>query len=283
MGDLKSELDNLLRSISEAAGGEQPGDYTGEDGLLYCGVCHTRKQGRIYPHGRELIVPVMCRCREADLEKRQAEDEKREERHRIDTLRNTSLMASKFKDASFDHYSHRADNEKQYRLAVRYAENFDQMYRRNQGLLIYGPVGTGKSYTAACIANYLLDRGTAVVMTSLVKILQEIQGGMDEGAYLKGLDNARLLILDDLGAERNTEYAMEKVYNVIDSRVRANKPMILTTNMTLAYMKDPKNIQYARIYDRIFENCYPVQMTGRSFRLDEGNRRYMEMQKLLEE
>ena len=69
-------------------------------------------------------------------------------------------------------------------------------------------------------------------------ICEDIAGysGADEAAYIGMLNACSLLIIDDLGAERNTDYALEKVYNVIDSRVRADKPMILTTNLTFDEM-----------------------------------------------
>ena len=74
-------------------------------------------------------------------------------------------------------------------------------------------------------------------MTSFVKILQNIQGNPEEEKiFMNRLNDARLLIIDDLGTERNTEYALEKVYNIIDSRYRAGKPLILTTNMTIKEM-----------------------------------------------
>ena len=97
------------------------------------------------------------------------------------------------------------DNQKIYNLAGNYVKRFDEMYEKRQGLLFWGTVGTGKSYTAACIANELLDQMIPVVMTSFVKILQNIQK-QDEAEYIAMLNSAKLLILDDLGTERNTDY-----------------------------------------------------------------------------
>ncbi len=82
---------------------------------------------------------------------------------------------------------------------------------------------------------------------------------------------------DDLGAERNTDYALEKVYNVIDSRVRADKPMILTTNLTFDEMMRNPDIRYRRIYDRIFEHCFPVEIPGKSFRIIKAAQRQKEL------
>lgn len=96
------------------------------------------------------------------------------------------------------------------------------------------------------------------------------------------MNSASLVILDDLGAERNTDYALEIVYNVIDSRYRSRKPMIITTNLTLSEMQNPPDIRYSRIYDRIFEVCYPVEFTGKSLRMKEAASRFDDMKSLLE-
>ena len=123
-------------------------------------------------------------------------------------------MDAKLKAARLDGYQVDGDNQKIYNLAGNYVKRFDEMYEKRQGLLFWGTVGTGKSYTAACIANELLNQMIPVVMTSFVKILQNIQGNPDEEErIMAGLNAAKLLIIDDLGAERSTDYALEKVYN----------------------------------------------------------------------
>ena len=111
-----------------------------------------------------------------------------------------------------------------------------------------------------------------------------VRVGYDEtNIVIQRLNRAKLLIVDDLGAERETGFAVEKVYDIIDSRYRAKLPMILTTNLSLEEMKKATDLRYARIYDRIFELCYPVQFTGKSWRRAEAARRFEEMQRLLEE
>ena len=66
--------------------------------------------------------------------------------------------------------------------------------------------------------------------------------------------------------ERGTEYGLEQVYNVIDSRYRSNKPLIVTTNLTLEELQHPEDTAHARIYDRLLEMCSPVRFTGENFR-----------------
>ena len=99
---------------------------------------------------------------------------------------------------------------------------------------------------------------------------------------LNRLNRAKLLIIDDLGAERGTDFALEKVYDIIDSRYRAKLPVILTTNLSMDELKQATDIRYARIYDRIFEMCYPLEFVGRSWRKAEANRRFKELEALLE-
>ena len=68
---------------------------------------------------------------------------------------------------------------------------------------------------------------------------------------------------------------------MVDSRIRAGKPLILTTNLDLSDMLDCQDIRYKRVYDRIFEACYPVQMSGESFRQMEAAERFDAMEALL--
>lgn len=274
---------------AEAFEAEQnEGDYIGKDGLLYCGVCRTKKQTRLpasdFTGGREIIVPCICKCKVEENKRKEEEEKKRQEMQRLERLKASSLMDAKLKAARLDGYQVDGDNQKIYNLAGNYVKRFDEMYEKRQGLLFWGTVGTGKSYTAACIANELLDQMIPVVMTSFVKILQNIQGNPDEEErIMAGLNVAKLLIIDDLGAERSTDYALEKVHNIIDSRYLSGKPLILTTNMTLKDMQESEDIRYRRIYDRIFEMCFPVRFAGRSWREKAASKRFDAMKNLMEE
>ena len=94
-----------------------------------------------------------------------------------------------------------------------------------------------------------------------------MQGSFSEKQnVLESLNRYSLLVLDDLGAERSTEYMQEIVYNIVDWRYRSGKPMIVTTNLTGEQMKATDNIQLQRIYDRIFERCLPIEVNGQSRR-----------------
>ena len=259
------------------------GDFIGKDGLTYCGKCKTRKQLRVNFNNQTHVVGCMCKCASEELEKKKKQDAYDEQMRRIDRLKDASMMDRKYRDVSFEKYQVTGENQKVFNLAKKYAQRFSEMYKKNQGLLLYGPVGTGKSFTAACIGNHLLSHAKSVIMTSFVKILQDIWENDQEADYITILNSASLLIIDDLGTERETDYALEKVYNIIDSRVRANKPMIITSNLELKDMMECHDIRKKRIYDRILECCYPMYVGGKSFRMIRAAQRFDEMKKFMEE
>lgn len=235
------------------------------------------------PGTERMIVHVMCDCEVKQREQEEREREQYEKMRRIEKLRNLSLMDDLYRNARFSTYRNTPENEQARRCAGLYVEKFDVMRKNGEGLLFYGPVGTGKTYTAACIANELIDRGIAVVVTSFVKILQKIQGdSAAENKIMRIVDKVDLLIIDDLGTERNTDYALEKVYNIIDARTRTEKPMILTTNLMLGSIINATETKYQRIYDRIVERCYPVEIAGRSFRRESAATRFSRMEKTFE-
>lgn len=262
-------------------------DYV-KDGLLYCGKCKTPKECRLQLSllgggAVDRIAPCLCKCKQAELEEEERRQRERESLALVEQLRSRSLMDEKFKAQNFSVFKETPDNEKALKLCRRYVERFPEMVKQNQGLLFYGGVGTGKTFAAACIANALLEKGVPVAMTSFVKLLERSKNfAEDEGRLISNLNRAKLLIIDDLGAERETDYALEKVYDIVDSRYRAGLPMILTTNVSLRDMQRASDIRYSRIYDRIFETCYPVFFTGQSFRKQEAKKRFDDMKALLE-
>lgn len=282
MQDVKSILPADIKEVEM-----EEGDYIGKDGLIHCGKCNGKKQTRlpasILSNGRDMVVRCICKCQVEENNRREEEQRRIEAMERIGRLKKSSLIDDRLREVRLSSFQHNADNQKIYDLAQKYVDKWDEMYEKRQGILFWGTVGTGKSYTAACIANELMDRMVPVVMTSFVKILQNIQADQEEEkAFMNRLNDVHLLIIDDLGTERNTDYALEKVYNIIDSRYRAGKPLLLTTNMTIKEMQETQDIRYKRIYDRIFEMCFPVKVSGQSWRERVAEMRFDEMKKLME-
>lgn len=123
-----------------------------------------------------------------------------------------------------------------------------------------------KIYLAGCIANALMEKEIPVRMTNFALILNVLSSFDGRNEYISDLCRPVLLILDDFGMERGTEYGLEQVYNVIDSRYRSQKPLIVTTNLTLDALQHPQDTAHARIYDRLLEMCAPILFSGENFR-----------------
>lgn len=239
---------------------QQEGDYI-LDGLLYCGKCNTKKQTRIEVLGRVRTPLCLCKC---EAERRAAEEA---ERKRFERMREVEKMRRiGFPESEMANWNFAADdmaNPKISHVAHNYAANFNKMIERGKGLLLYGTVGTGKSFHAACIVNALIDKGYPCLMTNFSRLVNTIQGMYDgKQQYIDGLNKFDLLVIDDLSAERDTDFMNEIVFNIIDSRYRAGLPLIITTNLTAEEIKNPADIRKQRTYSRLLEMTIPVEVNG---------------------
>lgn len=284
MGQVSSAVENAINGIA-AGTPDAAGCYTDEEGYLRCKVCGDRRETTIKFRSatgmKERKVRCVCRCERERSEREKEEREKEEAKAKARSLKKASLMDERFYTATFNNAKETQYNKKNLGTCRRYAEIFPEMVMKKQGLLFWGDVGTGKSYASACIANYLLGRGVPVVMTSFVKAIEAIRSREQEERLFGIVATVKLLILDDFGAERTTDYALEKVYDIVDSRYRSGLPLIVTTNLSMDEMLQERDTRYSRIYDRIFEMCYPVQWTGPSWRRRMAKGRFDEMGRIL--
>lgn len=256
-----------------------------DHGLRYCKACHTRRQTLItIPDGKggefTLRPSVMCKCMEEKVEAERLEKEAQNRAERLRAMRRKSGIPSLYEDASFETFVQRKDNAPIYQMASRYAEKFGEMKKLGKGLLFHGGVGTGKTYTACSIGNTVLDAGYSVFMTSTYEMLK-LRADDNEQQYEDRVLGSSLLIIDDIGAERTTDYGREKVFSYIDSRVSTGLPMIFTTNLDFKKMLNPETQQEARIYDRIMKRCFPIAFTGESWRREEARDNFAEMKAIL--
>lgn len=240
-------------------------DYE-KDGLLVCGKCHTRKQRTIESSGTARKVMCLCKCLTEERDRKEAEWQEEQRKLHISSLRANGLQDRAMQTMRFENDD--GGDPDSIDKARRYVTAWEKMRRDNIGLLLWGNTGNGKTFAAGCIANAIIDLGFPVLMTSFPRILSAINGMYNEDrmAYMESLDNYALLVIDDLGAERQSEYALEQVYSVIDTRYKAKKPLIITTNLPLKDMQQAKNMDYQRIYDRVLEMCIPIQHKGDSRR-----------------
>lgn len=279
---MTNAFENVLSGLESQANSNipvEPDDYK-MDGLWHCGKCHTPKQVRLeFPWG-ERCPMALCKCQ---AEKRKAEEEEiriRERNERIKDLRKMGFPESEMDKWTFDIDD--GANPKVTNVAKNFVQHFDKMLDKGKGLLLYGTVGTGKTFYSACIVNALIDRVVPCMMTNFARIVNTISG-MYEGKqeYIDGLNKFDLLVIDDLAAERDTEYMNEIVQNIIDCRYRAKLPTIITTNLSADEIKNPADIRKQRTYSRLLEMCIPVEVVGADRRRKKLNSDYKELNDIL--
>jgi DNA replication protein DnaC len=199
---------------------------------------------------------------------------------------NTTCDRITYNDPAMRNWTFEHDNGRnpQTETARFYVDSWETMQAENIGYLFWGGVGTGKSYLAACIANALMEKEVAVCMTNFATILNDLAASFEgRNEYISRLCSYPLLILDDFGMERGTEYGLEQVYSVIDSRYRSGKPLIATTNLTLEELQHPQDTPHARIYDRLTSMCAPVRFTGSNFRKETAQEKLERLKQLMKQ
>ena len=237
-----------------------------EDGHAYCKVCHERKDGDVMEFfGNKMILRVACKCdREIEQQKK-----RREKQMEIERLKRTCFNSMREWSYTFENYQ--GEENQSLMIAKNFVEDYEKMKKENIGLLFYGSVGSGKTYLACSIANSLIEQyQISVKIKNFAQIINELQKSsfdFDKNAYIESLVNTSVLILDDLGIERDTSYAKEQVYNIVNSRYLKQKPTIFTTNLSYDTIQNCKDsVEYQRIYSRIIEMCIPVMVVGEDFR-----------------
>ena len=203
-------------------------DFIGTDGLIYCGKCGKAKQKRVEIMGNEIIPFVPCACelevqRQEEEERRRWQWEQRVLMNRMSCFQDERLMNWTFENSDGD--------EPTLKIMRKYCDNFDEFYRSGKGLILYGNVGVGKTYAAACVANELVDHGREVHMTDFSRIINTLWG-LKEGKqkYLDGLQSYDLLIIDDLGTEMVTPMSLSALYTLLNTRLINGRKIIISTN-----------------------------------------------------
>ncbi len=250
-------------------------------------TCHKcgepiNKQVKIF--NRNLVVPVNCKCKREENKRKEIEEKNKEKQIRLEQIINNSLMDKKFRNSTFKNWDFKKGTKKMYELGTEYVANFSEMKEKTVGMLIFGEPGNGKTFTTACIANELIARLTPVICVSINALLERIKdtynrfGNEGEHTVLKGLANADLLIIDDLGTEQSTDWSRTRIYNILDSRYRNELPLIVTTNLPLTELQ---NRYEKRTYDRLLEMCTPVKNDGNSIRTEKAKEKTQILKELL--
>lgn len=275
---------NFESILPQMEGWKEEGDYYNHENVLMCGKCNTPKMAYVTIPGMFENRPALrpCKCENERLQREDAERERQAALERINRLRKQGMTSAQYADSTFA-TDDRAD-ERTSNICRRYVDKWDEINAKNIGLMLHGDVGGGKTFLASCIANALIDKGIPVIMTTIPALSMTMNAnfGAERAFVLDHVRNVPLLILDDVGMTRNTPAALEAAYDIINTRYKARKPLIITTNLTMLAIKDEKETNLRRIYDRITEMCCPVKVTGLERRKNIARNKLQEMSRLLD-
>lgn len=253
-------------------------DYT-KDGLIYCGKCNTPKQWRGVLLGRQAVMPCLCECAKQKRDADEKAEKERIRKQRIEEIRNEAFQDGRMKAWTFENDD--LANPELSRKMQNYAKNFKEFKQKGRGLLLYGTTGNGKTFMACCIANRLIDLGYSVLVKNFNSISNELFSTQYKDEYMENLNGVSLLVLDDMDIERDSAYMNEVVYSVIDGRYRANKPVIVTTNLSATQLRETSSMEKKRVYSRLMDMCVPISVVGQDRRYSNAKANYVSDLELL--
>jgi DNA replication protein DnaC len=225
-----------------SADGEQPCTF---------GVC----DGTGFVVDEQTRVAVPCRCRPGRVERR--------------ARSLGAVIPRKYRGVSFDRPPVTELPGPQVQMVRHFVRDVDANVDAGRGLWFEGDVGTGKTTLAMLVSRAALDAGRSVAIYSLPRLLAEIRATFEDGAegsYVDFLDRLAvvdLLHVDDVGAERSSEWVLEQLYAIVNARYEDERSMVITTNLSQERLEEQIG---KRTVSRLKEMCEPVPLYGQDAR-----------------
>ena len=232
-----------------------------------------------------------CNCKDAqkywneyDMKKLQMLEEEKKLRmmqefaNKVDKIIKNSKMSKRNLNYKFENFEVNSNNKKVYQSLKEYSEKLANSVER-KGLILVGNNGVGKTHLACSIANELIRNGIPIIYGTLINLLAELKNTYDvdnnisEMKIIKLYEKVDLLIIDDLGKEKPSEWGLEKLFTIINSRYESNLPVIITTNYNnqnslINRLSINGEIETAKsIISRLYEMCYLVKIEDRDHRI----------------
>ena len=189
--------------------------------------------------------------------------------------RTAPLALSTFDSFSLDYYDKREDPDLgtspyiQMSKILAYCRNYAEKFRKNsESLLMKGATGLGKTHLSLAIANEVIKKGFGVIYASAPSLMTRLEksyfSNSDDDSALNMLIESDLLIIDDLGTEIHGQFSVSLLYNIFNSRMLSNKPIIINTNLT---MRELEKIYTERFVSRINGNARKLDFLGDDIRI----------------
>lgn len=223
-----------------------------------------------------------CNCEEANKIWKQydefIEKEKLKEFNlkQIAKLFQNNNLGKRHLNSTFENYKITNKNKKAYENAKKYANKLING-ETDKGLFITGTYGVGKTYLASCIANETIKNKNTVVFGTLIQLLDYIKdtykdSDMSDKEYLNLYSSVDLLIIDDLGKEKPTEWVLEKLFLIVNNRYNNYLPIVITTNYNRNQLRERLcvNKNYSMvdsIISRLYEMCGGIEIKDEDHRM----------------
>ena len=246
-----------------------------KDHVIYCAHCGKPKNKWVVPlplSTKGSFISIPCDC---DMEARKSlakEKAFREHEDRKKRLYQQASFPASLKEETFENAENYQSKAMNY--AKEYAETMVNDPTFSDGLCLHGSCGTGKTYIAACIGNYLIDHLKPVYFNSIGQLLTQFscshfqsENNLSPIIFMNSFLDYRLVILDDLGAEYANSYNLSLLFQLINFLDLNKIPMVITTNLSTDEIQKPSNQNARRIYDRILGRCTLLTVDGDDIRV----------------
>lgn len=248
---------------------------------MRCPVCGEPKTREVKFGDNVVTLPLACKCdreREEELQREIANNRKK--------FRNSEIIRNGYLDTYYTELTFDTDDSpdsKATKDLKRYCDKWEEMKKKNIGLLLMGSYGTGKTFYASAIANEVRKQGDYVLIGTLSKLIQEMNAdyGHDKAEWEEKIKTYPLMVIDDLGVERDTDYSYEQIENIIDLRYRSKLPVIVTTNISKSDLQNLNDVRKERVWSRLREMCTAYTVTGVDRRVQKGRQKQAEFAELI--
>lgn len=225
-----------------------------------------------------------CTCDEANMIWKQYDENIERDKLReinlkqINKLFKNNNLGKRQLNSTFDNYKITNKNKNAYENIKKYVNKLIDG-DTNKGLFITGAYGVGKTYLAACIANEVIKNGKTVVFGTLIQLLDFIRDSYKDSEvtnkdYLSLYSNVDLLIIDDLGKEKPTDWVLEKLFLIVNNRYNNYLPIVITTNYNRSQLRERLciNNNYSivdSIISRLYEMCGGIEINDGDHRMSQ--------------
>jgi DNA replication protein DnaC len=217
------------------------------------GVC----DGTGFQYDEETNTAFDCRCRPQRVSQAKARSL-------------SAVIPRRYRDVAFDRPPVTDMEPTIVAAARRYASTIEDQLDAGRGLWLMGPPGTGKTTLSMLVSKAAIKAGRSVAIYSLPRLLNEIRdthrSERSHVALLDRLTEVDLLHIDDVGAERTTDWVLEELYSIVNGRYEDQRSMVITTNIL---DREALCAQLtARTVSRLTEMCDELPLLGHDHRMD---------------